>query len=220
MPDRSTSRDYVFWISNPIRSATHQDNSVTHNALTQTAPTQLSTPWKLHQVLYHLGELPRFSQPLHCPHKPITPIAYPTLTIPATLDHDNATNHTRPPHLVNGPQATPTTPLTGTAKPSVPLQSSDHHLRNTHHLAATSTVPASFRAAEQHAHLPRRLGELRVTEKPTCRRGQVQHLVRRAFWAVPQAPPTWPCAARHAVPSGCTVARPAPSTRPTCTRPQ
>ena len=123
-----------------------------HNALSRTAPTQLSTPCESHCVLNHLGELPGFSQPLHCPHEPITPIAYPTMAMPATLNHLYATNHTRPPHIVNGPRATPITPLPGVIEPPWRFRSSDHHLRDSKHLTTTYAVPRSFRAAEQHAH--------------------------------------------------------------------
>ena len=123
-----------------------------HSALSRTALTQLSTPWKLHRVLDHLGERPWFSQPLHDPYISSRPDAYPSVAIPATSNHHYATSHTRPPHIVNGPQATPTTSLSCTAKPPWRLQSSDHHRRNSCHLTTTSAVPGSVRAAEQHAH--------------------------------------------------------------------
>ena len=152
MPHRTTSHNYSSWISKPTRTECYHLNSLTHNALSRTAPTQLSTPCESHCVLNHLGELPGFSQPLHCPHEPIPPIAYPTMAMPATLNHLYATNHTRPPHIVYGPRATPTTPPPGTAKPPSRLRSSDHHRRNSNYLTTTSAVSGSFRAAEQHAH--------------------------------------------------------------------
>ena len=152
MPHRTANHDRDCWISQPTRSATCRLNSVTHNALTPTALTQLATPRESHRVLNHFGELPRSSQPLHCPHQPIPTKAYPTMARPAASNHHNATSHTRPPHIVNGPQATPTTPLTGTAKPPWRLQSPDHHRCDSNRLTTTSTLPGSFRAAEQHAH--------------------------------------------------------------------
>ena len=92
------------------------------------------------------------SQLLHCPHQPIPTKAYPTMARPATSNHYYDTNHLRPPHIVNGPPATPITPLTGTAKPLWRLRLSDHHIRDFHHLTTTSTLRGSFRAAEQLAH--------------------------------------------------------------------
>ena len=183
MPDRSTSRDYDFWNSKPIRPATYLDKSVAHNALSQTALTQQPTPCEPRRVLNDLCVLPWSSQPLHYPHEPTTPIAYPTLATSATLDHNYATNHPRPPHIVNGPRATPTTSLTGTDKPPWQLQSSDHHLRDSSHLTATSAVPGSFRAAEQHAHRHGRdTHSLQLTTvsntKPDRRPCPVQQLVR------------------------------------------
>ena len=138
--------------SKPTRTECYHDNLGAHNALSRTTLTQLSPPWKLHSVLNHLGELPWSSQPLHDPHESLPPDAYPTMARPAALNHDNTASHTRPPHIVNGPQATPTTPLPGHTKPPSRFQLSDHHLHVSNRLTTASTVPGSFRAAEQHAH--------------------------------------------------------------------
>ena len=152
MPDRLISGYFGFVTSKPTRTARYHDNSVTHNALTPTALTQLATPCESHRVLNYLGELPRSPQPLHRQYESILPDAYPTMAMPATSNHLSTANHTRPPHFVTGPLATPTTLQPDIAKPPLRLRSSDHHRRDSNHLTNTSAVSASFRAAEQHAH--------------------------------------------------------------------